>query len=141
MKSFKLWLPDVLVVLFFAILAFAYFYPADVEDRVLNQGDISAGIGSGQEQSEYLKKTGERTRWTNSLFSGMPTYQLAPSYSSTDTLSAVESAYHLWLPDNVWYVLSTCWASISCCVPSTSVGIWPPWEVCSGLSAPISSSS
>lgn len=104
MKSFKLWLPDVLVVLFFAILAFAYFYPADVEDRVLNQGDISAGIGSGQEQSEYLKKTGERTRWTNSLFSGMPTYQLAPSYSSTDTLSAVESAYHLWLPDNVWYV-------------------------------------
>ena len=104
MKSLKLWLPDVLVVLFFAILAFAYFYPADVEDRVLNQGDISAGIGSGQEQSEYLKKTGERTRWTNSLFSGMPTYQLAPSYSSTDTLSAVESAYHLWLPDNVWYV-------------------------------------
>ena len=104
MKSFKQCLPDVLVVLFFAVLAFAYFYPADVEDRVLNQGDISAGIGSGQEQSEYLKKTGERTRWTNSLFSGMPTYQMAPSYSSTDTLSAVESAYHLWLPDNVWYV-------------------------------------
>ncbi len=104
MKSLKQWLPDVLAVLFFAILAFAYFYPADVEDRVLNQGDISAGIGSGQEQSEYLKKTGERTRWTNSLFSGMPTYQMAPSYSSTNTLSAVENAYHLWLPDNVWYV-------------------------------------
>ena len=104
MKLLKQWLPDVLAVMFFAVLAFAYFYPADVEDRVLNQGDISAGIGSGQEQSEYLKKTGERTRWTNSLFSGMPTYQMAPSYSSTNTLSAVESAYHLWLPDNVWYV-------------------------------------
>ena len=104
MKSLKQWLPDVLAVLFFAILAFAYFYPADVEDRVLNQGDISAGIGSGQEASDYQKKTGERTRWTNSLFSGMPTYQIAPSYSSTDTLSTVERAYHLWLPDNVWYV-------------------------------------
>ena len=104
MKLLKQWLPDVLVVIVFAILAFAYFYPAVVEDRVLNQGDISAGIGSGQEQSEYLKKTGERTRWTNSLFSGMPTYQMAPSYSSTNTLSTVESAYHLWLPDNVWYV-------------------------------------
>ena len=104
MSKLKQWLPDVLAVVFFAILAFSYFYPADVEDRVLNQGDISAGIGSGQEQSEYLKKTGERTRWTNSLFSGMPTYQMAPSYNSTDTLSAIESAYHLWLPDNVWYV-------------------------------------
>ena len=104
MKLLKQWLPDVLAVLFFAIVAFAYFYPAVVEDRVLNQGDISAGIGSGQEQSEYLKKTGERTRWTNSLFSGMPTYQMAPSYSSTNTLTAIESAYHLWLPDNVWYV-------------------------------------
>ncbi len=104
MKLLKQWLPDVLAVLFFAVLAFAYFYPADVEDRVLNQGDISAGIGSGQEQSEYLQKTGKRTRWTNSLFSGMPTYQMAPSYGSTDTLNALESAYHLWLPDNVWYV-------------------------------------
>ena len=103
-SKLKKLLPDVLAVLFFAILAFAYFYPADVEDRVLNQGDISAGIGSGQEQTEYYKKTGERTRWTNSLFSGMPTYQLAPSYDSTDTLTAIEKAYHLWLPDNVWYV-------------------------------------
>ena len=106
MKSLKQWLPDVLAVIFFAILAFAYFYPADVEDRVLNQGDISAGIGSGQEASDYQKKTGERTRWTNSLFSGMPTYQIAPSYSSTDTLSTVEKAYHLWLPDNVWYLFA-----------------------------------
>ena len=106
MKYLKQWLPDVLAILLFAILAFVYFYPADVEDRVLNQGDVSAGIGSGQEASEYQKNTGERTRWTNSLFSGMPTYQMAPSYSSTDTLAAVESAYHLWLPDNVWYVFA-----------------------------------
>ena len=104
MKQLKQWLPDVLAVAFFALLAFAYFYPADVEDRVLNQGDISAGIGAGQEQTEYLQKTGERTRWTNALFSGMPTYQLAPSYGSTDTLGAVEKAYHLWLPENVWFV-------------------------------------
>ncbi len=103
-SKMKKWLPDVLAVLFFAVLAFAYFYPAVTEDRVLNQGDISAGIGSGQEQTEYYKKTGERTRWTNSLFSGMPTYQLAPSYDSTDTLSTIEKAYHLWLPDNVWYL-------------------------------------
>ena len=104
MKNLKAWLPDVVAVVLFAVLAFAYFYPADIEGRVLNQGDISAGIGAGHEQQEYLQKTGERTRWTNALFSGMPTYQMAPSYKSTDTLSVVEKAYHLWLPDNVWHL-------------------------------------
>ncbi len=100
----KRWLPDVVAVVLFAVLAFAYFYPADVENRVLTQGDISAGIGSGHEAQQYLEKTGERTRWTNALFSGMPTYQMSPSYNSTTALSWVEKAYHLWLPDNVWYL-------------------------------------
>ena len=104
MKFIKQWLPDILAVVFFAVLAFAYFYPADVENRVLNQGDVSAGLGMGEEASQYYHRTGERTRWTNSLFSGMPTYQISPSYNSTDLLSTVENAYHLWLPDNVWYL-------------------------------------
>ena len=100
----KRWLLDVLAVVLFAALSFAYFYPADTEGRILYQHDTSAGVGAGQEGKEYLERTGERTRWTNSLFSGMPTYQLAPSYNSTSTLSAAEKAYHLWLPDNVWYL-------------------------------------
>ena len=104
MKLLKQWLPDVLAVVFFAVLAFAYFYPADVQNRVLHQSDVSAGMGMGEEASQYYHKTGERTRWTNSLFSGMPTYQISPSYKSTDLLSKVEDAYHLWLPDNVWYL-------------------------------------
>ena len=73
MKILKQWLPDVLAVVFFAVLAFAYFYPADVQNRVLNQGDVSAGIGLGQESTQYYNSTGERTRWTNAIFSGMPT--------------------------------------------------------------------
>lgn len=103
-KQLKSWLPDVLAVVFFAILGFAYFYPAVVENRVLNQGDVLAGVGAAREQLDYTKKTGERTRWTNTMFSGMPTYQLSPSYDSTATLTAVEKAYHLWLPENVYFV-------------------------------------
>ena len=104
MKFIKQWLPDVLAVIFFAVLAFAYFYPADMEDRVLNQGDISAGVGMGEEAVQYRHRTGEYTRWTNSLFSGMPTYQIMPAYDSTNILSSIGNAYHLWLPDNVWYL-------------------------------------
>ncbi len=36
----------------------------------------------------------------------MPTYQTAPSYDSTDLLTKVMNAYHLWLPENVWYVFA-----------------------------------
>ena len=46
------------------------------------------------------------SRWTNATFSGMPTYQTAPSYSSTNGLQKVMDAYHLWLPENVWYVFA-----------------------------------
>ena len=104
MEKLKKYLPDLLVVLLFAVIAFAYFMPADLEGRILYQHDTSAGRGAGQEALEYLQKTGERTRWTNSTFSGMPTYQTSPSYESTDLLTKVVNAYHLWLPDNVWYV-------------------------------------
>ena len=105
-ESLKKCLPDLLAVLLFVILAFAYFFPADIEGRILYRHDASAGRGAGQEQSEYLQRTGERTRWTNALFSGMPTYQTAPSYKSTDQLGALTKAYHLWLPENVWYVFA-----------------------------------
>ncbi|UKK50581.1 YfhO family protein [Prevotella sp. E13-17] len=106
MKSLKPWLLDAVAVLFFVVLAFAYFYPADFEGRVLNQGDISAGVGAGQEQADYMERTGDRTRWTNALFSGMPTYQLSPSYNSDKAISKVADAYHLWLPLNVWYLFA-----------------------------------
>ena len=105
-SSIKKWLPDVLAVLLFVVLAFAYFFPADIEGRILYRHDASAGRGAGQEGIEYLKRTGERTRWTNALFSGMPTYQMAPSYGSTNLLSKAADAYHLWLPENVWYVFA-----------------------------------
>ena len=106
MKNWKQWLPDVLVVLMFVGISFAYFFPADIEGRVLYRHDSSAGRGAGQEASEYHQRTGERTRWTNSLFGGMPTYQMAPSYNSTNLLAKVETVYHLGLPENVWYVFA-----------------------------------
>ena len=104
MTIFKRLLPDLVAVLLFAVLAFGYFFPADTEGRILYRHDASAGVGAGQEQAEYHQRTGNKTRWTNSLFSGMPTYQMAPSYESTNTLSTAVNAYHLWLPENVWYL-------------------------------------
>ena len=104
MNLFKRILPDIVVIILFAVISFVYFFPAVTEGRVLSQHDAVAGIGAGEESKEYLERTGERTRWTNSIFGGMPTYQMAPSYHSTDMLKGVESLYHLYLPAYVWYV-------------------------------------
>ena len=104
MKSLKQWLPDVLVVVLFVGISFAYFFPADIEGRILYRHDSSASRGAGQELHEYHERTGEIPRWTNALFGGMPTYQMAPSYNSGAILQSVINAYHLWLPENVWYV-------------------------------------
>ena len=106
MKTLKRFLPDLLVVLLFAVIAFAYFFPADTEGRILYRHDSSAGRGAGEELTEYYQRTGECTRWTNALFSGMPTYQMAPSYDSQEVLNGVGKFYHLWLPENVWYVFA-----------------------------------
>ena len=100
MKQLKKLLPDFLSILFFVALSFAYFAKPVTEGWVLTGHDHSGGMGAVSEMEAYRKShDGERTRWTNTLFSGMPTYQIAPSYPSTEKLSKVESVYKLWLPD------------------------------------------
>ena len=106
MEFLKKYLLDILAVVAFAIISFVYFMPADIEGRILYRHDASAGVGAGQERSLFEKKTGEETRWTNSIFGGMPTYQMAPSYKSGAVLKQASNMYHLWLPENVWYVFA-----------------------------------
>ncbi len=106
MKTWKRFLPDLIVVVLFAVIAFAYFFVPITQGKILYRHDTSAGMGAVQELGKYKEATGETTRWTNAIFGGMPTYQIAPSYSSTDGLSAAMNAYHLWLPDNVWFLFA-----------------------------------
>lgn len=106
MKTWKRCLPDILAVVLFAVISFAYFFPADIEGKILFQHDSSASKGLGREIGEHREKTGEVTRWMNSVFSGMPTYQTSPSYTSTNSLAEVMKAYHLFLPENVWFVFA-----------------------------------
>ena len=106
MKILKKFLPDILALLAFVAISVAYFLPAVGEGRILNQHDSLAGLGASQELTEYEARTGEHTRWTNALFGGMPTYQIAPSYDSSDTFSQLVNIYHLYLPTYVWYVFA-----------------------------------
>ena len=98
-------LPDVLAIILFVAISVSYFFTPIRDGLVLSGHDHSAPAGSSVEMNHYRETHhGERTRWTNSLFGGMPTYQMSPSYDSTDVLSVFEKVYQLGLPAVAAYV-------------------------------------
>ncbi len=98
--KYKKIIPDVLAIAFFATVSVAYFWSPILDGKVLTGVDHNAALGSGVEIQQYsATHGGKRTRWTNTIFSGMPTYQMSPSYDSTRMLSHVEKVYQLWLPE------------------------------------------
>lgn len=100
--------PDVLCVVLFAVIAFVYFGSPVSKGYRLEQHDSGANDGINVEINQYRDShDGETPRWVTSLFGGMPTYQIAPSYDSTKTMTFVEKAYHLWFPDYVWYIFAS----------------------------------
>lgn len=103
--TFKKLLPDLIVILGFILVSFIYFAPAVMEGRVIAQHDSLAAIGQGQEQRDYMARhDGERSRWNISMFSGMPSYQMSPTYDSSKPQDLAKRVYSLFLPDYVYLV-------------------------------------
>lgn len=92
------WLYVLLTVLLFVGLSYAYFYPAAFEGRVLYQVDGAASQGTGRDVVDLHKETGHWSRWTGSLFGGMPTYQIRPDYDSQEPLVKLRSLLRLEWP-------------------------------------------
>ncbi|MBQ8098985.1 MAG: YfhO family protein [Bacteroidaceae bacterium] len=105
MKAFyqKIWC-DATAILFFLALSLAYFFVPVTQGMVLSGSDNSAGIGLGQEIARHQEATGEITRWTNAIFGGMPTFQIAPNYHSRSMLSLLRQIYELGLGGALMYV-------------------------------------
>ena len=79
--------PDLVAVLIFLAISIAYFFTPMSEGLILGGHDSVAAEGLKQEQVQYKQHHGgEVSRWSNAIFSGMPTYQTAPSYSATASL-------------------------------------------------------
>ena len=88
-KSPSCW-GSVISIVVIALIAFAYFYPDAAEGGVLRQHDMQQGAAIGHETQLYQEQTGESSRWTNSIFSGMPTFQISrairqPSFMTGST--------------------------------------------------------
>lgn len=81
-----------------AIISMAFFYPDAMQGNELRQHDMQQGAAVGQETKAYYEATGEKSMWTNSLFSGMPTFQISPSYPSNSLFAWINTAFGLGLP-------------------------------------------
>lgn len=96
--------PDAVAIAIFLVISFAYFATPISEGLVLGGHDTVASIGCGREQLAHLAETGERSRWIGTMFSGMPTYQIAPSYDSGKLLDVVYAVYSLGTTGVLSYV-------------------------------------
>ena len=89
----------VISIIAIAIISFIYFYPDAAQGNQLRQHDMQQGAAIGQEAKLFHEATGETTRWTNSLFSGMPTFQISPSYPSDTLFTWLNKVMGLGLPE------------------------------------------
>lgn len=99
-------LPDVVAILLFLLIGYLYFQTPLAGGMELAGHDNDAAMGLGRDITEYRAQTGETSRWTSSIFSGMPTYQISPSYESTETLTTLSHIYELGTTGVLCYVFA-----------------------------------
>ena len=92
----KKYLPHILAVSFFLVLTMVIFSPL-FQGKELKQTDIDNWKGMSKEILDYKEKTGEQTFWTNSMFGGMPAYQISAVYPA-NLIQYLDSVLMLGLP-------------------------------------------
>ena len=87
-------LPYAVAIVAFVAVAMIYCAPI-LEGKVLVQGDVNNWKGAAQEARTFYEENGTRTWWTNSMFGGMPTYQITGSLPSGEVRNGVAKIAHL----------------------------------------------
>jgi hypothetical protein len=77
---FSKFIPHILAVVSFYIITFLYFQPMITGDQVIQQGDIVQFKGASHEIQQYRDQFHKEPLWTNSMFAGMPAYQVGTLY-------------------------------------------------------------
>ena len=88
--------PHLIVLLLFMSISFLYFSPL-LEGKMLDMHDIKQWQGMSKEVVDFHEKTGENALWTNSMFSGMPAYQIA-TWSDANLIQYVVKVITLGMP-------------------------------------------
>ena len=90
------YLPHGIALVLFIAITLSFFSPI-LNGKKLNQGDIVRFKGMSKEIVDYREKTGEEALWTNSMFGGMPAYQISVK-SPGDLMSYLDDIFKGFLP-------------------------------------------
>lgn len=99
--NFKNALPYIVAIATFVVLTFAYCAPM-LQGKVVSQSDNLGWMGMSQEVRSFAEETGHRSYWTNSMFGGMPTYQISFPLESQKPIKFLRKVYQLFMKYNVW---------------------------------------
>lgn len=81
----------------FFIVGLIFFKPMWIDGKQLNQGDIVHYKGVAKELQDYRENNGSEALWTNSMFSGMPAFQVSTLYNGNLT-RYVHDLFTFFLP-------------------------------------------
>ncbi|MFY0690145.1 MAG: YfhO family protein [Cyclobacteriaceae bacterium] len=127
MEKLKPLIPHLISISIGYVAVILFFSPLIFEGKELNQNDINQGNGANSEIIKYSSQEDETVLWTNSMFSGMPTYLIAISWKG-DLSKYVQKIVTLNTPSSVqvsliafisFYILLCCfginpWIALLC---------------------------
>lgn len=90
--NIKAIIPYFIVVAIYLCIAIIYCHPL-LDGKVLVQGDVNNWKGAAEEAISFYEENGYSPWWTNSMFSGMPTYQITGSLPSGEIRETLENVF------------------------------------------------
>lgn len=103
--EFKKFLPHLLAIAILLAISAVFFAPNFFGGKVLPQPDNEKARAIQTEIQQYIKKDGEAPLWTNSLFGGMPSFQIYTTPHGNLTKPLVKALF-------LWTDASDVWASV-----------------------------
>ena len=113
--NFKRILPHVIAVVLFLVVAVVYTKPV-FQGKVPQQSDSQQWHAMAQQSFDFMDKYGHYPLWTNSMFSGMPAYQIAFDPRTKITVGYLTSVVTLGLPVPASYFFLACICFYFLCV-------------------------
>lgn len=121
-NMFRKFLPHIIAVLVFLVVAVIYCRPA-LEGKVVQQSDITQWKGSIHQSEVYKETHGRMPLWTNSMFAGMPAFQVG-----TDSGNFIPAIVHkiitLGLPEPIQFFFLACVCFYLLCIVGLRVNVF-----------------
>ena len=104
-SPFAKYIPHIVALLTFIVITFVFFGPMILDDKTLPQGDINQYDGMSKEIADFRDKSHSEPLWTNSMFGGMPAFQISTFYPA-NLIQYLEKAVRLGLPEFTGYLFA-----------------------------------